>query len=289
MQKTQSSILIAIVLLMIFSINVGLACAGDYSVDWWRVQKRTYESGNSINRLAFVVKNLIDGSYPQTDVVQGISLLGPNGPVPLNPHTFMAYEILNGSLETSSGEWYYDSEFSNDNYWIADFSEDLAEGNYTLTVTDTDGEAMENNPATRYFGGVVELPQISSKSFRGFEDAGGNLLWQWDLPTDMATRSLPYDVDPRCMLDIFNGDDYIGMLWINVPSIVSGVYIPSNVMELARQKGDNFKLQLQIRDTDNTNRYYSNEINLSELKKERPVETKTLIFPIAVNSMRRQN
>lgn len=288
MLKTRALILFSIILITIFLINGGLAFAGNYSVDWWRVQKRTYESGKVINRLAFTVRDGF-GDAVQTDVVQGIALLGPNGPVPLNPHTFMAYEILNGSLETSSGEWYYDSGFSYDNYWIADFSEDLAEGNYTLTVTDTDGEAMENNPATRYFGGVVELPQILSKTFRGYEDAGGNLLWQWDLPADMATGSLSYDVDPRCMLDIFIGEHYIGMVWINVPSIVSAAYIPSNVMDLVRQKGDNFKLQLQIRDTDNNNRFYSNEIKLSELKKERPVETKTLIFPIAVNSKRTQN
>ncbi len=269
MLKTRALNLFLLVLLTIVSTNGGLAYAGDYSVDWWRVQKRTYEGAKTVNRLAFVVKNLGDESYPQTDVVQTIILEGPGGEVTLAPHEFMPYDILNGSLETNSGEWDYDSEFREDNYWIADFSEDLVAGIYTLTVFDTDGERMENDPASHYFGGVVELPQISSKSFRGFEDAGGNLLWLWDPPADMAIWSLLYEVDVRCMLDIYNGDDYTGMVWINVPSIVSGAYIPSNVMDLARQKGDNFKLQLQIRNTDNNNRYYTKEIALNALREER--------------------
>ena len=269
MQKKWRLFLSTVILTISISLNGGLAFAGDYSVNWWRVQKRTYESGKIVNRLAFTVQDQ-HGNYPQTDVVQTIVLVGPTGaPVSLASHTFMAHDQLDGSFETSSGEWDYDAEFISTNYWIADFPEELVEGNYTLTVIDTNGQAMENDPATRYFGGVVELPQISSKSFRGFEDTGGNLLWQWDLPAAMATQSLSDNVDLRCMLDVFNGDDYAALVWINVPSGMGGVMVPSNVMDLIRQKGDNFELSLQIRDIANTNRYYSSKIKLSELKKER--------------------
>lgn len=269
MSKKWTIILCAVFLTMIISLNGGLAFAGDYTVDWWRVQKRTFESGSSVNRLAFTIKDGYGNTVP-TDVVKTILLIGPEGgTVSLTPHDFYTYDILSGFIDTSSGGWIYDSEFLGDNYCTADFSEDLVEGNYTLTIIDTDEEAMIISPATRNFGGIIELPQISSKSFRGFQDAGGNLLWQWDPPADMAMWSVSSDVDLRCMLDIFLGDDYIGMVWINVPSTVGGTYIPSDVMDLVRQKGDNFKLQLQIRDIDNNNRYYTNEVALNALREER--------------------
>ena len=101
-----------------------------------------------------------------TDVVQGIALLGPGGAIPLDPHSIVTPDMLYGAIDTSSGQWNYDSEFSASNTYIANFSSDLAEGSYTLAITDTDGVLVSNDTPSVYYNGVVELPEISSKSFR---------------------------------------------------------------------------------------------------------------------------
>jgi hypothetical protein len=190
----------------------------------------------------------------------------------------MTYELLYGSIDTSSGQWNYDSDFVLDNYHWANFPEDLVEGNYTLAVVDSDGDTMPNENSTQYFHGVVELPEVSSKSFRGFEDVDGNLFWQWDPPADIALWSSSLDVSIRCWVSIYDGDDYIGDIYVAVPATLGGMYVPSSVMDLARLKGDNFRIALHTRTNDNDNRFYTNSVALSALKKERP--SKTVVIPL---------
>jgi hypothetical protein len=262
---------------MIMSLHSGLAVAGNYSVGWWMVQKIYRENGNSVNRVAFDIQDG-SGAMVLTDVVQGIALLGPGGSIPLDPHDFDTPDLLLGSIDTSSGQWSYDSAFSPSNYHIATFSADLVEGNYTLVITDTDGEAVANDNPTKYFNGVVELPEISSKTFRGYTDAGGNFFWQWDPPDDTAVWSQSLDVSIRCYLIIYNGDNHIGDVYVTVPATLGGMYVPRNVMDLVWPRGDKFYVQLHLRTNDNNNRYYTNPVSLNVLKKER--SSKTVVIPL---------
>ena len=80
------------------------------------------------------------------------------------------------------------------------------------------------------------------------------------------------------MLIIFNGDDMSGNLYVTVPATLGGMYVPSSVMDLVWEKGDKFYVQLHLRTNDNNNRYYTNPVALSALKKERPV--KTVVIPL---------
>ena len=82
----------------------------------------------------------------------------------------------------------------------------------------------------------------------------------------------------RCWLDIFNGDDYVGMVYVTVPALLGGMYVPGSVMAQARQKGDRFDLGLHIRTNDNSNRYYTNAIKLSDLKSQRA--SKKVVIPL---------
>jgi hypothetical protein len=265
------------IITIIISLNGGLAFAGNYKVGWWWVHKRINENGTSYNRLAFSILDESDNPV-LTDVVQGIALIGPNGSVLLDPYDFDTYEMLYGSIETGSGQWNYDSEFSTENIYIANFSEDPVEGNYSLFIIDTDGVDVSVASNPRYYNGVVELPKISSKTFRGYEDADGNLFWQWDPPTDTAVWSQSLDVSIRCWLGIYDGDDPVAQVYVTVPATLGGMYVPKNIMDLVRQKGDWFYVQLHLRTNDNDNRYYTNGIPLSSLKKERSV--KTVVIPL---------
>jgi hypothetical protein len=236
-----------------------------YSVPWWHLQKRTYENGNAFNRVAFAVTDSI-GNYVLTNVVKSVTLEGPGGAIALSALDFMTYQTLYGSLNHDPWQWYYDSDFQFENYYSVNFGGTLQPGNYTLTVVDlNDGTIFYE---TKYFNGVVELPQFSSDSFHGYEDDAGNLLWQWELPMDTNFWAFSNaDISIRCWVSIFNGNNYVGDVSIRVPVTVGGMFVPSRVMDLARQKGDNFKVGLHVRTNANQNRYYTNSIPLRSLKK----------------------
>jgi hypothetical protein len=277
MSKKWTIILCAVILTMTISLNGGLAFAGDYTVGWWMVQKRTNENGTSYNRLVFTIEDEF-GDPVLSDVVQGIALLGPGGAITLDPYSFDTPVQLYGEIDTSTGQWNYDSDFSVSNFYSAKFSADLVVGSYSLFITDTDGVVMSVATLSRDYNGVVELPKISSKSFRGYEDSDGNFFWQWDPPTDTAVWSQSLDVSIRCWLGIYNGNDPAGEIYVTVPARLGGMYVPNSIMDLARQRGDWFYVQLHLRTNDNNNRYYTNWVPLSSLKKERPV--KTVVIPL---------
>jgi hypothetical protein len=265
----------AIVTLMMLSMG-GLVFAGDYTVSWWHLQKRTYEDGRSYNRLGFGVEDEF-GDPVSTDVVLSVALAGSGVPSTLPSHNFTYYDTLNGRIDVNAG-WVYDAGFITENYFSVNFTGDLAQGDYTLTVTDTDGVVMTNGNPTQRFNGVVELPTISSKSFRAYEDASGGWICQWDPPmsTGLWTGSLNLSI--RAWLSIYLGDAYQGEVYVSVPAILGGIYVPSNVVNLALQKGDNFIFGVHIRTNDNNNRYYANEAALTSLKPEH--SGKTVVVPL---------
>jgi hypothetical protein len=170
------------------------------------------------------------GNYVTNNVVKTVAVLGPSGPItlPEGPPDFLYYETLNGSCDTNSKQWNYDSNFYFENTFVIDFNDGIEIGNHTLTVVDIDDATMTFAPGiskTKYFNGTVDLPEITSKSFRGYEDASGNLLWYWDLPMDTNFwASLP-EVSFRCWVTIMNGDNYVGALWVRVP-VTMGDFCP---------------------------------------------------------------
>lgn len=255
----------AAVFAMIFLWIGGAAFAGDYYVPWWQLQKRTYENGNSFNRMAFCV---VDGggTYVSTNVVKSVSLEGPGGPITLPSLHFSTYETLYGSFLPDSGQWYYDPAFGFANYCRVNFGGELEPGFYTLTVVDTDDVTIFEG--SQYFNGIVDLPQISSKTFRGYEDAAGNVIWHWDLPSDTDFWQSYPDCSIRSWVSVYNGSAYIGDIYVRVPLTATMMLVPSSVMDLARQKGDNFEVGLHVRTNDNNNRSYSHNVPFSSLRKD---------------------
>jgi hypothetical protein len=247
----------------------GSALAGDYYVEWWHLQKRTYEDGSWHNRLGFGVTDA-SGTYVQSNVVQSVALEGPGGSIALPAHEFVPYENLYGEFIPDMLYWDYGPSFQVESYHRIQFGGgDLAAGNYTLTVVDTDGVQMPfRGSPTIAFNGVVELPEISSKSFHGYEDEAGNLLLFWDPPVDADYWNSPTDTSMRGFVSIYDGDAYVAEIFVKIPVVVGTMFVPSAVMNLARQKGDRFTFGLHIRTNDNNNRFYSNNLPLSSLKKQ---------------------
>ena len=220
--------------------------------------------------------NVLDksGNPVDTDVVGSIQLDGVGVPDPLPDHTFNGIiESLNGHLDTTLGLWIYGDEFSADNYFKVNFDGNLQAGSYELTVIDVDGDPMAYNQAsTMYFNGVVDLPEISSKSFRGYEDDAGNFLVQWDPPADTALWAPDLDVSIRCWLEVYDSADLgheLAEVYVKIPAVVGGMYVPRSVMDLARSKGDYQKVALHLRTNDNSNRYYTNSVPLTTLKTQK--------------------
>ena len=166
------------------------------------------------------------------------------------------------------------------NQFMINFSNGIEIGNYTLKVVDVDDAIMtfaSGISSTQYFNGIVDLPKITSKSFRGYEDASGNLLWYWDLPMDTNFWASSPEVSFRCWVTIMNGDSYVGGIWVRVPVTMGMLFVPSGVMDMAKLKGDNLRLGLHLRTNDDNNRYYANEIPLTSLKKKR---TNVIFLPL---------
>jgi hypothetical protein len=278
MRKIATLFLIA---LLFFMWSGGTILAGDYSVTWWIIQKRKYEDGKAFNRLQFAVIDS-SGNYVTNNVVKTVAVLGPSGPITLleGPPDFLYYETLNGSYDTNSKQWNYGSNFYFENTFMIDFSDGIEIGNHTLTVVDVDDATMTFIPGiskTQYFNGTVDLPEITSKSFRGYEDASGNLLWYWDLPMDTNFWASSPEVSFRCWVTIMNGDSYVGGIWVRVPVTMGMLFVPNSVMDKAKLKGDNLRLGLHLRTNDDNNRYYANEIKLTSLKKKR---TNVIFLPL---------
>jgi hypothetical protein len=255
---------LAVIMVFILGCFGASALAGDYYLSYWYLQNRTYENKNSFNRLAFAVLEGNQG-YPSNSVIKSVTLEGPDGQITLPPISFTTFEMLYGRYDAKTGNLNYDSEFYFENQYTHDFNGALDPGNYTLTVVDIDGVTIFEG--TRYFNGVIELPAISSKSFRGFEDNSGNFICQWDLPLETDFWTASYDISIRCWISIFDKNSYIGDIWIVLPVNAGMLFVPSRIMNLAKEKGDHFKIGLHIKTNDDNNRVYTSDIPLSALKK----------------------
>ena len=143
-------------------------------ISWMYVQHRIYETGRSLNRLAF---GLIDekGQVP-TDGgdVADVQLYAPDEmSVKLLKYRFDSDEEMFGLYDGVRSRWYYSDTWQADSWFRANFFEPLIPGKYRLKVTITDGTVLENSFS---FNKRVELPVISSSSFKIYKDPFGNVI-----------------------------------------------------------------------------------------------------------------
>jgi hypothetical protein len=236
-----------------FTLLVSNAFAVEIS--WMYVQHRKYETGRSVNRLAF---GLVDekgqvctnGSY-----VANVQLFAPDGStVNLSKYRFDCDVEIFGIYDPVKSRWNYSDNWQFDSWFRADFFEPMVPGKYRLLVTSVDSEVAES---IFHFEKQVELPIISSSSFKIHNDAFGNIIWKWDIPDDMGRLIFDLSTEARASIDIIKDKKNVAYFFIKIPSHLGYVFIPRHVAEKILSKGDHFGFQIQLETKDNNNRSYS--------------------------------
>lgn len=230
---------------------------------WWSnyIVHGEYEDGRTRRWTGFEFQNE-NGDKITENVVSSVKLYDPDGievsPIELKMEP---YREMIGKYIADTGKWQYDETFnvySGEQYLVFNDTP-LKIGLYRLQVTDTDGNIHE---AYNYCKGTVELPLISSDTFRGFEDSFGNFIWTW---------SVPYNVNPeietqvRGWVKIYNNDTFVSDVFITVSTHLGKIFIPNNVYQKIKTEGNIYEVGLHLREKSNRSRTYSNDIRINQL------------------------
>ncbi len=236
------------------------------------VQHRLYEDGREFNRLYAEIRDE-NGEYPIEDTLSGMTLFAPDGTeLTLSEIKFGTYNSINGRYDESTGQYNYDgTNFSFGSGHTAVIEAPLEQGIYHLAVTDNQANTFE-----RYhrFMGQVELPIVSSGTFRPSVDSNGNFTLTWDAPQNL---DLTLDVSSRFIINVYDNDIYTGELYVSMPVDLGYIFIPANIVQALEAAGDRFDIRVQIRTNDNNNRTYSNALKLSSLSPPIGYKTPVLI------------
>jgi hypothetical protein len=224
-------------------------------VSWMYVQHRKYETGRNLNRLVF---GLIDEKGQlSTDGrdVANVQLYAPDGStVNLLKYGFDSDEEIFGLYDAIKSRWYYSDTWLYDSWFKANFSEPLIPGQYRLKVTTIDGKVVDSS---FYFKKRVELPVISSSSFKIYNDTLGNVIWKWDIPDDLGRLIFNHFTEARASIDIIKNKKNVAYFFIKIPSHLGYVFIPRHIAEKITSKGDQFGFKIQLETKDKNNRTYS--------------------------------
>ena len=224
-------------------------------VSWMYVQHRKYETGRSLNRLAF---GLIDEKgQVSTDggVVTDVQLYTPNGmSVDLLKYRFDSDEEMFGLYDAVKSQWYYSDNWLFDSWFRANFFEPLIPGPYRLKVTTVDGKVAESK---FHFKRQVELPVITSSSFKISTDSLGNVIWKWTVPDDLGQLLFNHSTEARASIDIIKNKKNVAFFFVKIPSHLGYVFIPRHIAEQITAKGDQFGFRIHLETKDKNNRTYS--------------------------------
>lgn len=249
--------------IVVVAIVLLVSSAFAAEVSWMYVQNRTYENGRNINRLAFGLidekgDHLNDGSS-----VVDVTLYAPDGvPVKLSKYKFDSDEEIFGLYDAIKSQWLYSDNWQRDTWFRANFSEPLIPGSYRLKVVTADGKKTESKFNFKH---IVDLPIISSNSFRIYPDAFGNVIWKWDIPDDLGHMIFKHETDARASIDIYKNKKNIAYFFIKIPSHLGYAFIPSQIVKKINDKGDQFGLKIQLETGDKNTRTYSNTLVIDDM------------------------
>jgi hypothetical protein len=267
---------IFIVLLFVISFSrMGYTGEPQYVIGFKYVQHRTFENGKTINLVAVGMN--YNGTKDLTDnnVIEELRLYrlieGNQYPIELTDVLIQdgkreLFPRFN-SLERRWEGW--DWGWPTSSYYRATIMEDLIPDSiYIIEAKCDDGNYYIDNV---YFREMPEMPKISSKSFKYEFDEEGNFYWHWDIPKDFFYIGpeffKDYSTSPsvRAMIEFYNNGVLTDEVWINIPYLMSGVFIPatSGVFDV---EADRIEIGLQLRIQDNTYRSYSNCIEVNKLQ-----------------------
>ena len=234
-----------------------------YQLEWHVIQHRVYESGGSLNRLAF---DIIDdsGNYVSSaNVVTGVVLKAPNGSAvnlsTLNFDPLFDYYGARFDLGSSAWVYYTPMELSEFRTNILD---PLVIGNYTLEVSMENEELLTGVIA---FDFLLDLPIISSRTFQIHTDSAGNLYWTWDIPEQLLTLSKTYDLQIRAGVAAMVNGQNVALYWPNVPVEMGSSFAPIPIYQDLVSRSDEIRFWFQVRSSNNNARAYSNTIVVKDL------------------------
>ena len=235
---------------------------GPYAVEWWYVQHRRYENGQSFNVAHFAMKDSLD-DYVMDDIIVSIELYDPNGDlVQLSGGSGFGgmYNILNGHYNSDEGQWYYDAALSQESFYRVIFEAPLIVGTYHMQLEDVSGNIYH---AYKYFSGpVLDLPLIPSDSIYAHRDGNGDFQCIWETPDSYSQLDLSTSL--RASILATTGGVYSGEceFYIRIPTHLGKLFIPNDTFELLDTAGDGYSMILSLRTNDNVNRAYSNDVDL---------------------------
>jgi hypothetical protein len=248
-------------LIILFCVFAGRAHATD--VSWMYVQHRVYENGRTYNRLAFGLTDDNGKDLTGTANIASVELLDPRGRfVKLSECKFSKDEEIYGVYDPMRSQWHFNGEWQLDSWFSADFSEPLTPGVYRLVVNTVDGNAAVYE---FHFKAVAVLPVISSHSFKLRTDPYGNIVWKWDVPDILGHMVFDLQTVVKASIDIYKDQEQAAYFFIKLPSHMSYLFIPRNIVQKMRNRGDRFGLRIQLETRDNSMRTYSNTVIVNDL------------------------
>ena len=261
MKRIRITLLITFVALTLILIQAGTSAA--YQLEWKSIQHRVYESGGSLNRLAFEILDDSGNYVSSANVVTGVVLKAPNGsPVNLSTLKFNPlFDFYSAWFDPGSSAWGYNTPFQLSEF-RADILDPLVIGNYTLEVSMDSGPPLIGQIAFEF---LLDLPIISSRTFQIHTDSAGNLYWTWDIPKQLLTLAKTYDLQIRAgVVGVVNGQD-VALYWPNVPVEMGSSFAPSSIYQDLVSKSDEIYFSLQVRTSNSDARAYSKTIVVQDL------------------------
>lgn len=249
------------ILTILFCVFAGSAHATD--VSWMYIQHRVYENGRTYNRLAFGLAD--DTGYELTGDthVASVKLSDPRGRlVKLSDLRFSRDEEIYGIYDPMRSQWHFVDKWQIDSWFSADFSEPLIPGVYRLTADTVGGNSAEYD---FHFRTAAELPVITSHSFKLQPDPFGNVVWKWDVPAILGHMVFNLQTVVKASIDIYKDKEQVAYFFIKLPSHMSYLFIPRNIVQKMSAKGDRFGLRIQLETRDNTTRTYSDTLIIDDL------------------------
>lgn len=248
-------------LIIFFFVFAGSAHATE--VSWMYVQHRVYENGRTYNRLAFGLADDNGNELTSDTNVASVKLSDPQSRfVKLSERKFSRDEKIYGVYDPMRSQWHFVDEWQIDSWFSADFIEPLIPGLYRLKVSAVDGNAAEYE---FHFKTAAVLPVITSHSFKLQPDSFGNVIWKWDVPDIMGQMVYNLQTAVKASIDIYKDNNQVAYFFIKLPSYMSYLFIPRNIVQKMSAKGDSFGLRVQLETRDNTMRTYSDTLTINDL------------------------
>jgi hypothetical protein len=247
---------IKIFVLIIFTISfLIIGNAGAAEIAWMHVQHREYGEGKSVNRLSFgIVDDEIKYITSDSDI-KNVILLDPKGKsVKLSPVRFGAVFELYGTYDPRNSQWLYNKGWQHDSWFSVDILAELIPGLYRLKVATADGKVAER---AYPFNKRIVLPVINSESIQLLPDSDGNLVWKWQIPSELGLLSFTQKTRARASIDIYRDDINVGYFSIILPVHMGFVFIPNDLVHQINQKGNRLVLKVSLETRDKNNRTYS--------------------------------